>query len=365
MAEITFPITELSVEIVLEIIKQAATPDFKKLHLGVNPYKTAVNLCLVSHAFRAVALPQMLHSVILSKTNNIHSFIKALRIQRAYYICMTSPATHIPSCENYHFITNEPIIRARLLYCDYSKYVHRMWIGECEYIPSAEPGEPGRAPTIHEIDACIETDYAILAPVLFATSSLGIDFMSFKILFRALETVWKREYEIARPITTPLPWKITSLTLTGFPLFTYIYATEGEAFLSTLERVVLLIPWKDGDLHRVLPSWANSVSWSFFSKVKEIALPIPRATNQFLVSEFDMLFLNTNGIRDILYRRNIGWIIDILNAQDRSDRNGRAIKVRLGVHGNENSGGLDRDIQVHGNFVLPTLWEEMWAEVFE
>ncbi|EGO00616.1 hypothetical protein SERLA73DRAFT_133561 [Serpula lacrymans var. lacrymans S7.3] len=75
-----------------------------------------------------------------------------------------------------------------------------------------------------------------------------------------------------------------------------------------------------------------------------------------------MLFLNTNGIKNIINGRNEGWITDILNANDRSDHNGRAIKVRLGVHGDEDRGGLDKDIQVHGNFVLPMLWEEMWAE---
>ncbi|EGO00615.1 hypothetical protein SERLA73DRAFT_178466, partial [Serpula lacrymans var. lacrymans S7.3] len=129
----------------------------------------------------------MLHSIILSKTNNIHSFIKALRIQRAYYICMTSPATHIPSCGNYHFDSDVPIIRARLLYCDYSKYVHRMWIGECWNIPSTKPEVPTRASTIHEVDAGVESDYAILAPVLLATSSLGINCSS-NILYYCLET---------------------------------------------------------------------------------------------------------------------------------------------------------------------------------
>ncbi|KAH7911318.1 hypothetical protein BJ138DRAFT_1150943 [Hygrophoropsis aurantiaca] len=283
----TFPFTHLSTELALEIIRIAAVPDFsllgsrsstsphpKKSISKRNPYAPALNFCRVSHAVRAVALRVLIHTVVLTRPEDVIAFIHALRIQK-YHKCMRLP-----------------------LAVDYTKFIRRIWIGQCwDAPPSAPDCRPMSMMQLINADSSAgsDIDYTLLAPILFSARELGLDFSCLHVLYHSLEAVWMNatagmspydNYSAQSPLT-PLPWKTTTLTLKGgFWRWRPLTSTaEGSAFLASIERLVLLIP-----THFEVPvnphqsiavsqyaSGAASVSvpWTSFRRLKSVVSASP------------------------------------------------------------------------------------------
>lgn len=190
-----FPFDRLSTELALEIIRYATTPDFHPkytlidhIQLGdgnfipryqnINPYSTALSMCLVSHATRAAAMPQLLRTVALSETKNVYAFIRAIHIQRVYH----QPSTDSPQLQN---------LQSRLA-VDYTRYIKRMWVGTCWEDDPRHMDKGRYMDGSHSLEEEEEEeewlDYRALWEVMRGVESLGIYCDGLHLLYNGLAT---------------------------------------------------------------------------------------------------------------------------------------------------------------------------------
>jgi len=147
-AEKKFPFDRLSTELAIEIIRRASTPTFAET--SSNPYSNALNLCLVSHAVRQAAIPQLLDTVLLSEGRNVYAFIRGILMQRSHRR------------------------RKSRLAVNYPVYVNRMWCGTCWEVVVDEPR-----------DSPSWLNYGALWEVMRHVESLGINCQSLHLLFNS------------------------------------------------------------------------------------------------------------------------------------------------------------------------------------
>jgi hypothetical protein len=112
----------------------------------------ALALCRVSRTVRRIALPELLHTVILSKRHNVLAFMHALHMQGAY------------------------VQQEHHLYFDYAAHVRKIWIRETKTVRY----------DVHKDNI----DFSILAPVVLASQSLAVSFKNTFLLDGCLEYAW-------------------------------------------------------------------------------------------------------------------------------------------------------------------------------
>ncbi|KAG2073512.1 hypothetical protein BDR04DRAFT_286811 [Suillus decipiens] len=241
----------LPTELVLAILKYAAEPTFiqSDQYESKNPYSTAHTLCLVSRFFRSVALPEMLHTVLLG-FRNVTAFVHALRMQEIYAE------------------TNSDLRLA------YTHHIRNIWVGHFR------AGTP-----------VPELDLGLLAPVLLSAPSLAIDFSNMDLLTRCVEHAWTHMDSNINRECSPPPWSTKTLTLSGMntSLWHINMHPSGLAFLASIAHLVALPHSQIGsNLHvfrravsviepqdYALPRWMKHAPWASFKRLETVSLAFP------------------------------------------------------------------------------------------
>ncbi|KAG2155055.1 uncharacterized protein EDB93DRAFT_1130985 [Suillus bovinus] len=266
---------DLSIELVDIILGYVARPTFAQpdQYRAKNPYSTAHKLCLVSqHVRRHVALPEMLHTVLLDSHNKV-AFVHALRMQKEY--AQTD---------------------SRLCFA-YTRYINNIWIGEfClggEYFYMYRGSNGMFVP---------DSDLDLLAPVLLGAPSLAIDFGWMHFLTRCVEHAWTHMGEDIDQRCLLPPWRTKTLALSGLvtdPWPMTMFAS-GQAFLASLAHLVVL-PNTIRDLSShvvgralgivgpqdyILPHWMINAPWALLKRLESISLAFPRVELPFYATEY-------------------------------------------------------------------------------
>lgn len=262
-----FPFVNLSMELALIILAFAAQPAFQS-EVESNPYSSALALCQVSSITRRAVLPQLLRTVLLSKDNNVTSFVHALRMQKLYRQ------------------------QGHRLHFEYAAHIHSIWIGEICVPPPVAPLQGEFSPNTPVRDTAeTDIDFSVLAPVILSASSLAIDFASLFLLCGCLEHAWSTHTSInAHPECCLPPWSVKSLTFSGeFTRWLPLTSTaEGSAFLASISHLMFLSltrstpttvcrcdPCLDYVRHLdySLPEWMTSVPWVALKSIQAVSLP--------------------------------------------------------------------------------------------
>ncbi|KAG1815673.1 uncharacterized protein BJ212DRAFT_234467 [Suillus subaureus] len=249
----------LPTELVLLILQYAAEPTFTQpeQYVTKNPYSTARTLCLVSRVVRRVALPEMLHTVLLS-FRNVRAFVHALRMQAEY--------AQTDSC----------------LYLAYTRHIRNIWIGHPISVP--------------------ESDLDLLAPVLLGAPSLAIDFSSMDLVKRCVEHTWTHVDKNIDRQCSPPPWRTKTLTLSGMGIAPWhiIKRPSGSAFLASVAHLITLPHTQiDSNLHiirrttgvigpqdYVLPRWMRHAPWALFKGLESVSLAFPHINRSLNLYDF-------------------------------------------------------------------------------
>jgi hypothetical protein len=238
----------LPTELVLLILKYAAQPTFSQPEQRTkNSYSTARTLCLVCRAARHVALPEMLHTVLLDFCN-VRAFVHALRMQSEYGQTDSS------------------------LCLAYTHYIRNIWIGHPKSVP--------------------DSDLDLLAPVLLGAPSLAIDFSSMDLLIRCVEHAWTHMDKNINRQRSPPPWNTKTLTLSGMVIAPWHITKRpsGTAFLASVAHLIVLPHAQiDSNLHVIrratgvlgpqdyaLPRWTRHAPWASFKRLESVSLAFPR-----------------------------------------------------------------------------------------
>ncbi|OJA20689.1 hypothetical protein AZE42_06033 [Rhizopogon vesiculosus] len=240
-----------------------AKPSFATIdYPSLNPYYSSMlALCRVSRNFRRIALPFLLHTIFLSKAKHVLAFVHALHMQRAY-----------AKQEN-------------LLYFDYAAHVHSLWIGNTN--------DNSRL-----YRSLYTVDFSLLAPVLLASKSLALDYASLFLLDSCLKYAWNsRTPSNINHKSSPLPWSVKTLTLSG-NLASYLptaRTAEGHAFLASLSHIIFF-PSKrkvftlmaifyppyvlENPIHYDIPECLNNVPWDSLKGLQSVSLALPHITTK-------------------------------------------------------------------------------------
>ena len=241
-----FAFTDLSIELVLEILRLASAPVIvsdETTFIGwstgkstkTSYYSTALALASVSYAMRQVTMPYLLHTVVLHSTSNVHAFINALRLQEEHSQCSS---------------------RLRL---EYKTLVRRLWSTECWDGVVDDLAHSG-------------TDYAVLYPILSGLESLGLNFRSLSLLYNGLAHA---------SLNFAQEWKCRRLTLAG-PMVRWKPLTstpEGLAFLGQVTHLTLWIPEHTTTASGLLsespvPKWVQSAPFVYMPNLTHFACPL-------------------------------------------------------------------------------------------
>ncbi|TFK44873.1 hypothetical protein BDQ12DRAFT_673732 [Crucibulum laeve] len=234
-----FPLTELTTELALEIIRLAATPaPDENLHRRRGYYSTALSLCSVSSTIRRATMPYLLHTIILSSSSDVLSFIDSLRLQKQH------------------------MFHGSRLAVQYSHFVRRFWSTEC--------WEPLVDSHAHDM-----LDYTTLYDVIRGVESLGLNFLSLHLLYNGLSAPLSnpREDWFCRRVTLAgLFWRWKPLTSTS----------EGLAFLRQITHLNLWIPDHQIDPlspnRSPIPRWVEQVPFALMPNLIHFSCPL--LTNQ-------------------------------------------------------------------------------------
>ncbi|KAG2049194.1 hypothetical protein BDR06DRAFT_975391 [Suillus hirtellus] len=151
------PLSDLPIEILLIIFKEAAQPTFsqREKYDHKNPYSTALSLCLVSRLVRRTILPDFLHTILLRRRHSVKKFANALLMQKAYAEEQSD------------------------LFFDYTSAVQRMWLCEAfDYSLNAQAQSYLYRNMMAESyyqDIELKHNMSVLLPVILAAPALVVD----------------------------------------------------------------------------------------------------------------------------------------------------------------------------------------------
>ncbi|KAJ7496966.1 hypothetical protein FB451DRAFT_1209422 [Mycena latifolia] len=236
LSDMVFPFTLLPTELALEIIRVASLPAYEDPTTPRPSYATALSLASVSHTMRSATMPHLLHSVVLSSSPQVLSFIDSILLQK-------------------HFSTS-----SSALALDYTKLVRRFWSTECWEPLMDDPP-----------DYCI--DYGVLYEVIRGVDSLGLNFRSLHLLYNGLTS----------PGVDPAKdWECRHVTFAGsLPRWKPLTSnTEGMAFLSRITHLTLWIPthgnpWLPPPTQEnPVPHWIRDIPFSSFRNLTHLAFSL-------------------------------------------------------------------------------------------
>lgn len=262
VTQLSFPFSDLPVELALLILKHAAQPSFSQTetYTSKNPYSFALALCFVSKEVRKTALPEILHTVLLPQLHNVTAFVDALRMQQAY------------AQQDHQFKFN------------YAKHVRRMWMGQFRgSLPGLSLNGFGQLrPAM---------DLSPLAPVLLAAPSIAVDFENLGLLSGCLFHAWK--YRADSHEDSPALYDPKTLMVTGSESTTrqwspYTNTAHGAAFLASISHVISITHTvtdssrhlcrichcDNGSKNYKLPDWMAQAP---LSSLQTFSLPIPHS----------------------------------------------------------------------------------------
>lgn len=162
---------------------------------------------------------------------------------------------------------------------DYAAHIHRVWIGETPFLRLGG------------------IDFSLLAPVLLASKSLAVDFGSLYLLDGCIEYAWIF-HTLVRSIidhkSSPLPWSVTTLTLSGdFSLYYHASTVTRLAFFESVSQFIFLPPATfdlfqklavkagcDKPFHYELPaaSIMEKFPWTSLKSPQAVTLVLPHIT---------------------------------------------------------------------------------------
>ncbi|PPQ64942.1 hypothetical protein CVT26_015663 [Gymnopilus dilepis] len=242
MADAGFPLLRLPLELVLEVLRLAASPEHSyRLYQWpqvTQIYRTATALALVSSGIRQAVMPHLLQTVILNNQATVTLFLRAMEQQREFEIAGSR------------------------LKVDYKKYVRRIWSTEY-FQPLAE--QPNM-PTV---------DYRPLYDLFSQADSLGFNAHSLHLLYEVLGG--------SRAIDLP-NWACKRLTFAGSsPMWNPLTSTNtGLALLSQLTHLTI---WSTAysvfgdtpsDRYKV-PNWMRQVAFSLMPNLTKFAFSLIKA----------------------------------------------------------------------------------------
>ncbi|KAG2098413.1 uncharacterized protein F5147DRAFT_713869 [Suillus discolor] len=215
---ISFRFNDLPTELALIIFKHAAQPPFAQYApFTRDPYSSALSICQVSKIVRRAALPELLHTVLLSTPPDLLAFVRALRMQKTY------------------------IDQRHDLAFDYASCVHRMSIGHFRGPLQSTPHSYFPLP-MSELEG--ELDISLLAPVILGASSLAISYNHLNLLSKSLKHACNSDVDLnVDHKNSLLPWSMRSLTLLGrfsHPWWPFVGSVHGYAFLTSIQHLTLL-----------------------------------------------------------------------------------------------------------------------------
>jgi hypothetical protein len=288
-----FPLRDLPTELALLILKYAAQPTFDQTdkYETKSPYSSTLALCLVSKAVRRVALPELLHTVLLSKSQNLRMFIDALHMQQEY--------AEIQKQNEFRLKCGEEQTQNDL-YFDYAPHVHKIWIG-C----SGANIVPNHLLHPHyELAVVRKLAISVLTPILLAAPSLALAWTSLGLFSECLEHAWKSRADTnANDEHSPHPWKIQTLTLSGETVASSQWellkdTPQGSAFLGSISRLTygsytttfdedFFIAMYNG-LSRSyhLPPWMKSIPWLDLKNLQTFSVVYPHINPPFDIYDF-------------------------------------------------------------------------------
>ncbi|KAG1871752.1 hypothetical protein DFJ58DRAFT_741927 [Suillus subalutaceus] len=287
-----FPFTNLPAELALLILKYAAQPTFDQTdkYETKSPYSSTLALCHVSKAVRRVALPELLHTVSLPKSENLRMFVDALRMQQEYAEIQKQNESRLECGEEQ--TQND-------LYFDYAPHIHKIWIGcsGANIVPD-HLLHPHYAPAR-------KLAISVLTPVLLATPSLALAWTSLGLFSECLEHAWKYHADTnANDEQSPRPWNTKTLTLSGETTaggqWELLKDTpQGSAFLASISHLTygshtttfdefLFISMSHG-LPRSynLPSWMKSIPWPHLKNLQTFSMAYPYIRPPFDIYDFE------------------------------------------------------------------------------
>jgi hypothetical protein len=252
-----FPFAKLSVELCLEIVRVAASPQFELPSTTPRSYyATAIALCSVSYRIRLATMPHLLRTVVLISSEDTHYFIQSIILQHSHRRASSRLAL------------------------DYTKLVRRLWSAEC-WEPVADG--PSDWP-----------NYRMLYDIIRNVHTLGLDVYSQHLLYNGLASVKAHLTD---------DWKCRRLTSAG-PFWRWVPFTstpEGQAFLRQLTHLVLWIEDYCVDTNvggSLLPSWLKNVPFKLMPALTHLAflvlkppppssIPDPATCRSWILSEND------------------------------------------------------------------------------
>lgn len=261
MDHTTFRFGDLPIELVFLVFKYAARPTFDqaKKYEHINPYSSALELCLVSKSVRRAVLPVLLQTILLPESRNVRLFVQALFMQEEYKKAGSD------------------------LQYQYAPRVRKMWIG-------SDGGNLTPANLEHALQPS-ERPLAIslLTPIILAAPSLALSWTSVSLLIECLEDAWK-----FRPVT-PVdeehyrpPWNTKTLTLSsGAPISPTEWnkltdTPQGAAFLASICHLSSLSYLVSRDCESLplakeywLPEWMHTAPLASFKSLHTVILPYP------------------------------------------------------------------------------------------
>ncbi|KAK7057525.1 hypothetical protein R3P38DRAFT_2841491 [Favolaschia claudopus] len=231
----SFPFTRLPPELALEVVRFASAPDCDAPSAALRPsYATAASMAAVSYDMRRATMPHLLHTVILSTTDQTLSFIDSIILQKQFAASSSR------------------------LTLDYTKLVRRFWCTEV------------RARLMDDTDYTI--NYGALYEIIRGVDSLGMDMTNcLHLLYGGLSS----------PQADPeRDWTCRRLTFAGaHPRWNPLTSTlEGSILFSRITHLTLWISTDDDDVSEGqsrAPLWLKNVPFASFRNLSHLAVLLP------------------------------------------------------------------------------------------
>ncbi|KAG2112018.1 uncharacterized protein F5147DRAFT_792708 [Suillus discolor] len=270
------PLSDLPIEILLIIFKEAAQPTFsqREKYDNKNPYSTALSLCLVSRLVRRTILPDFLHTILLRRRRSVEKFANALLMQKAYAEKQSD------------------------LFFDYTSVVQRMWICDAfDYSLNAQAQSWDSWMDVmvesHLKEIELKRNMSVLLPVILAAPALVIDRRHLKLVLEleGAENAWSSRTDHNISGQSTFSGKTKSLTIIrqsiNHVLNVFRNISKGSVFLASIQRLTYLTDLaEDSCIFRGISSgvdspknplslWMRDLPWAHMKSLETFSVVYP------------------------------------------------------------------------------------------